>query len=282
MVFLAGYANEHLKKGDVIEAMPPMGRFYTELDVKHNKRYMAFAAGSGITPIISIIKTTLLTEVNSSFTLVYGNRSRQSIIFKEELDALKNKFIHRFNVIYVLSREKMDAPVNFGRIDAPKCRLIFSKAIDAFAIDEFFLCGPMEMIDAVKECLNEIGIDQKRVHFELFTAPIEKTIKRTSQNAQTHTELKSKVTIKLDGIAFEFALGFDEDSILNAALKKGADLPFACKGGVCCTCRAKLVEGAVEMNVNYGLSPEEVEQGFILTCQSHPRTEKIVVDFDVK
>ncbi len=176
----------------------------------------------------------------------------------------------------------MDAPVNFGRIDATKCRLIFSKAIDPSAIDEFFLCGPIEMIDAVKECLLEVGIDQKRVHFELFTAPLQKMTERTLQKSQIGPEVKSKVTIKLDGIAFEFDLGFDEDSVLNAALKKGADLPFACKGGVCCTCRAKLVEGAVEMNVNYGLTPEEVEQGFILTCQSHPRTEKIVVDFDVK
>jgi ring-1,2-phenylacetyl-CoA epoxidase subunit PaaE len=275
------YANESLKKGDVLEAMPPIGKFYTELNKAHKKSYVAFAAGSGITPILSIIKTTLLSEPDSQFTLVFGNRNRQSIIFKEELEGLKNKFIDRFRVIHILSREKMDAAINFGRIDKDKCSLLFDKAIDVDKTDEFFLCGPEEMIFAVKECLEGRGIDRKKIHFELFTTSTNK-VTQASKKAASDNEVKSKITIKLDGSAFDFDLGFDSESILDAALKQGADLPYACKGGVCCTCRAKLVEGEVDMDLNYALEPEELEQGFILTCQSHPRTEKVVVDFDMK
>ena len=275
------YANELLQKGEVIEAMPPLGKFFTELNPEHKKRYVAFAAGSGITPILSIIKTTLLTEPNSEFTLVYGNRNRHTIIFKEELEALKNRFINRFRVIHILSREKMDAPINFGRIDLTKCETLFTKAINVESTDEFFLCGPEEMIFSVKETLEKKGVDKKKVHFELFTSAA--SLKRpTVQHTSISNEVKSKITIKLDGTAFDFDLGFEGESVLDAALKQGADLPFACKGGVCCTCRAKLVEGEVDMDLNYGLEPEEIEQGFILTCQSHPRTKKVVIDFDVK
>lgn len=276
------YANEHLKKGDVLEAMPPIGKFFTQLHEEQKKSYVGFAAGSGITPILSIIKTTLLTEPESQFTLVYGNRSRGSIIFKEELEALKNKFINRFRVIHILSREKMDAAINFGRIDRNKCEMLFSKAIDVKQTDEFFLCGPEEMVFTIKDFLEQQGIDRKKVHFELFTTSGSKKQIATSKKEHDPNEVKSKITIKLDGASFDFDLGFDSESILDAALKQGADLPFACKGGVCCTCRAKLVEGEVDMNVNYALEPEEVEQGFILTCQSHPRTETVVIDYDVK
>jgi ring-1,2-phenylacetyl-CoA epoxidase subunit PaaE len=275
------YANSQLKKGDVLEAMPPVGKFFTELHEDNKKSYVAFAAGSGITPILSIIKTTLLTEPNSEFTLVYGNRNRHSIIFKEELEALKNRFIDRFRVIHILSREKMDAPINFGRIDAEKCTALFDKAIDVSTTDEFFLCGPEEMIFSVRDCLEAKGVEKKHIHFELFNTTAGK--KQTAATRQENTnEIKSKITIKLDGSAFDFDLGFEGESILDAALKQGADLPFACKGGVCCTCRAKLVEGEVDMDVNYALEQEELERGFILTCQSHPRTERVVIDFDVK
>jgi ring-1,2-phenylacetyl-CoA epoxidase subunit PaaE len=276
------YANEQLKKGDVLEAMPPIGKFFTELDEKQKKSYVGFAAGSGITPILSIIKTTLLTEPESQFTLVYGNRSRGSIIFKEELEAIKNKFINRFRIIHILSREKMDAAINFGRIDRSKCEALFSKAIDVKQSDEFFLCGPEEMVFSIKDYLEQEGVDRKKVHFELFTSSTAKKQKNLADKPHDPNEVKSKITIKLDGAAFDFDLGFDSESILDAALKQGADLPFACKGGVCCTCRAKLIEGEVDMDVNYALEPEEVEQGFILTCQSHPRTEKVMIDYDVK
>jgi ring-1,2-phenylacetyl-CoA epoxidase subunit PaaE len=275
------HANTRLQKGDVIEAMPPVGKFFTELHEQNKKSYVAFAAGSGITPILSIIKTTLLTEPNSEFTLVYGNRNRHTIIFKEELEALKNRFINRFRLIHILSREKMDAPINFGRIDSEKCTALFDKSIDVESTDEFFLCGPEEMIFSVRDCLQAKGVDKKHIHFELFNTSAGKKQSTIIKQENTN-EVKSKITVKLDGSAFDFDLGFEGESILDAALKQGADLPFACKGGVCCTCRAKLVEGEVDMDVNYALEQEEIERGFILTCQSHPRTERVVVDFDVK
>ncbi|MEN9685895.1 MAG: hypothetical protein RLZZ28_1681 [Bacteroidota bacterium] len=272
------YANTVLQKGDWLDVMPPIGKFFTSLDSAQKKNYVGFASGSGITPLLSIIKTTLATELQSSFTLVYGNRNRHSIIFKEALEALKNVFTSRFRIIYILSREKTDAAIHFGRIDGEKCGMLCDKLIDAKKTDEFFLCGPEEMIFAVKEKLQSLGVAEKKIHYELFAtgnrkAAANKPVPHDNSN-------KSNITVKLDGITFDFDLAFEGDAILDAALKKGADLPYACKGGVCCTCKAKLIEGEVDMDVNYGLEQEEIEQGFILTCQSHPRTEKVVVDFD--
>lgn len=279
----SSFANGVLKQGDEIELMPPMGHFFCELDATQKKSYVAFAAGSGITPVLSIIKTVLSTEPKSNFTLVYGNRNRASIIFKEELEALKNKYINRFSIIYTLSREKTDAVINHGRIDAAKCEALFAKAVDINA-DEFFLCGPEEMIFAVKDFLETHGVDKKKIHFELFTTAETKKSKVKTQKKEIIEEgAKSNVTVKLDGISFEFDVPFSSDeSILDAAAKKGADLPYSCKGGVCCTCKAKLLEGEVTMDVHWGLEPEEVEEGYILTCQSHPVTEKVVIDFDIK
>ncbi len=276
------YAHKQLQKGDILEGMPPLGKFFTELDPQQSKKYIGFASGSGITPLLSIIKTTLRTETKSTFTLVYGNRNRHSIIFKEELEGLKNLYMNRFRVVYILSREKTDAAIHFGRIDAEKCAALSEKTIDIKNTDAFFLCGPDNMIFSVKEQLEQSGVDKKKIHFELFTTTGISKPSVVNPEPSVKTELKSKVTIKLDGISFGFDLGFEGDAILDAALKHGADLPYACKAGVCCTCRAKLVEGKVNMDVNYGLEPEEIERGFILTCQSHPRTEKVVVDFDIK
>jgi ring-1,2-phenylacetyl-CoA epoxidase subunit PaaE len=275
-------ANEQLKKGDVLEVMPPVGKFYVELNPAHKKNYLAFAAGSGITPVISIIKTTLHTEPNSDFTLVYGNRSRSSIIFFEELEALKNKYLQRFNFINVLSRERTDAAINFGRINKEKLEEL-SKLIDYSSMNETFICGPEEMIFCVKDFLEAKGIDKKKIHFELFTTPGQKLTTDTRPRTTDDKGPKSKITVKLDGRSFDFDLALTSDiPILDAALKQGADLPFACKGGVCCTCKAKLIEGEVSMDVHWGLEDEEVEQGYILTCQSHPKTERVVVDYDIK
>lgn len=278
----SNYANSVLKAGDQLDILPPTGRFNTRLQTTNHKQYLAFAAGSGITPVISIIKTTLLTEPASSFTLVFGNRGRHSIIFFEELEGLKNKYLNRFNFINILSREKTDAPINSGRIDLNKLTEL-NKLVDYKNTDEFFICGPEEMIFCVKEFLEASGIEQKKIHFELFTTPGQKQAAAGSRQLATGSNgPSSKITVKLDGRSFDFDLGFNAENILDAALKQGADLPFACKGGVCCTCKAKLLEGEVEMDVNWGLEHEEVEQGFILTCQSHPVTEKVVVDFDIK
>ena len=276
------YANSTLKAGDILDILPPTGKFNTKLKTENAKQYLAFAAGSGITPVISIIKTTLQTEPGSRFTLVFGNRGRSSIIFFEELEGLKNKYLNRFNFINILSREKTDAPINFGRIDLNKLTDL-NKLIDYKNTDEFFICGPEEMIFCVKEFLEVSGTEQKKIHFELFTTPGQKNSSTVRKQSLAKDEgPQSKITVKLDGRSFDFNLGFNSENILDAALKQGADLPFACKGGVCCTCKAKLLEGEVDMEVNWGLEQEEVEQGYILTCQSHPKTEKVVVDFDIK
>ncbi len=275
------YANEQLKAGDYLEVMPPIGNFYTDLYPTQKKNYVAFAAGSGITPVLSIIKTTLLTEPQSTFTLVYGNRTKNSIIFKEELEALKDKYISRFRIYHILSREKSEAEINHGRIDREKCKFLFDKLIDVRYCDEFFLCGPESMIFTVRDFLLDKGVPKEHIHFELFTVPGEQ--KLTMSTVELAKESKgemAKVSVKLDGILFNFELPYEGLSILDAALQQGADLPYACKGGVCTTCKAKLAEGKVEMDVNWGLEDEEVQKGYILTCQSHPRSERVVVDFD--
>jgi ring-1,2-phenylacetyl-CoA epoxidase subunit PaaE len=276
------FANEKLKPGDSIDIMEPVGKFNTELNPAHKKNYLAIAAGSGITPVLSIIKTTLRTEPLSSFTLVYGNKNRNSIIFFEELEGLKNKYLERFSLIHVLSRERTDSSLNFGRIDQNKLSVL-EKLINYSAVDETFICGPEEMIFCVKDYLETKGIDKKKIHFELFTSSAPQKSKIKNQISVIETGPQSKISVKVDGRSFEFDLPLDSDiTILDAALKQGADLPFACKGGMCCTCKAKLMEGEVSMDVHWGLEEEEVENGYILTCQSHPRTERVVVDFDVK
>lgn len=275
----SAFANHQIKEGDIVELLPPLGSFILQHS-EDAKRYICFAAGSGITPILSIIKTGLAKQPHSSFTLIYGNRTTQSIIFKEEIEALKNKYIDRFEVIYILSREQTEAPLNEGRIDARKCEQVF-KYITPLAADAYFICGPEEMIFTVRNWLVSKDIEQKKIHFELFNTSTVNTQQKTHQPIQT-TAAVSHVTIKLDGRSFQFDLPFNNKSILDAALSTGADLPYACKGGVCTTCKAKLLQGKVEMDVNYGLEPEEVEAGFILTCQSHPLTENVMVDFDVK
>jgi ring-1,2-phenylacetyl-CoA epoxidase subunit PaaE len=278
----SSFANESLKEGDELDVMEPVGKFYTELNPTNKKNYLAFAAGSGITPVISIIKTTLRTERQSSFTLVYGNRSRSSIIFFEELEGLKNKFIDRFNFINILSRERTETPINFGRLDIGKLTEL-EKLIDYKKMDEIFICGPEEMIFCIKNFLEQKEISEKKIHFELFTTSGQKKSEIRNPKSEIESGPISKITVKVDGRSFDFDLSLTSDTtILDAALKQGADLPFACKGGMCCTCKAKLAEGEVEMDVHWGLEHEEVEQGYILTCQSHPKTEKVVVDFDIK
>jgi ring-1,2-phenylacetyl-CoA epoxidase subunit PaaE len=279
----SSFANENLKAGDELEVMEPVGKFYTELNPEQKKNYLALAAGSGITPVISIITTTLRTEPKSQFTLVYGNRNTNSIIFKEELEGLKNKFMDRFQIIYILSRERTDAPVNSGKINKEKLEAL-SKLIQYAGMDETFICGPEEMIFCVKDFLEQKGIDTKKIHFELFTTAGQKTqSKKQKAPGIKIGGPESLITIKVDGRSHDFSLSLSSDtSILDAALEQGADLPFACKGGMCCTCKARLLEGQVEMDVHWGLEHDEIEKGFILTCQSHPKTERVVVDFDIK
>ncbi len=276
------FANEKLIAGDTLEVMEPIGKFYTELNASNKKNYLAFAAGSGITPIISIIKTTLQTEPYSRFTLVYGNKNRSSIIFFEELEGLKNKYIDRFNLINILSRERTDSTLNSGRINNEKLEEL-NRLIDYKKIDETFICGPEEMLFCIKDYLENSGMDKKKIHFELFTTAGQKNKQKTVETNIDDTGAKSHISLKADGRFYDFTIPFNSElSILDAAMQQGADLPYACKGGMCCTCKAKLMEGEVMMDVHWGLEEEEVENGYILTCQSHPKTEKVVVDFDIK
>ena len=278
------YAHGELKAGDVLDVMPPMGNFTIKNKEAKHKEYLAFAAGSGITPIISIMKSVLEDEPNSSFTLVYGNRSKNSIIFREAIEALKNKYMLRLRVYYVLSREYMEIPLFSGRIDAAKCAEFCKSLIDISTIDEAFICGPEEMILSVRKQLMDLGMPQGNVHIELFTSPDQPKADHEKWVASHKNQdgPTSKVSITLDGTTFDMDVPFVGESILDAALKAGADLPYACKGGVCCTCRALVTEGEVEMEVNYALDEHEVQKGYVLTCQSHPRTEKVVIDFDAR
>jgi len=279
----SGYANDYLTQGEVIDTMPPMGKFFTPLSPTNNKHYLFVAAGSGITPVLSIVKTILLTEPESHITLLYGNQNRGSIIFKNQLEALKNKHINKLSLYHILSRERADAEILSGRIDDKKCNLIFGKLIDTEILDEVFLCGPEEMIHAVKDSLLASGVASEKIHFELFTtAQSRKAVKDHQEIITIENDNTSDVTVILDGTSFNFKLGYHGATILDAALAAGADLPFACKGGVCCTCRAKITEGQAEMDLNYSLEPDELSQGFTLTCQAHPRTDSLTINFDIK
>jgi len=259
----SNYANQNFKIGDEIEVMTPTGNFYTELNSANKKHYVAFAAGSGITPILSIIKTTLATEPLSTFTLVYGNKNTGSVMFLEEIEAIKNRNVERFQVFHILSRESVDVPILNGRINEAKCQeFINKKLLETGSIDEIFSCGPEEMIMAVKNTALAVGIDSKHIHFELFTSPMQANAdqpKADSQSKENDSQATAKVMVKIDGITYNIDLAYGGDSILDAALKAGADLPFACQGGVCCTCRAKVTQGTVDMDMNFALEDDEVE-----------------------
>ena len=278
------YALESLKAAQALDVLPPTGNFHLDIDEKNKKHYIAFAAGSGITPVISLIKTILKEEPLSQVSLIYGNRSRNSIIFREELEGLKNTHPEHFQLIHTFSREKADAPLNEGRIDADKCELIFKKIVPLTADSVFLLCGPSPMIFGVRDWLIRHDVAPHEIHYELFSDPGEKTqsgSKRDTISGITDQQ-KSAVSIRLDGITHNFQLPYQGDTILEAAIKQGADLPYACKAGVCATCRAKLLEGKVTMDQNYALADEELQDGFILTCQSHPASPQLSIDFDIR
>lgn len=278
-------ANEAFKIGEMLEVMEPMGNFIVKKKGTQ-KNYLMIAAGSGITPIMSIMQSVLKYEPLSAITLLYGNKTRASIIFKEKIEALKNKHMERMSVYHIFSREKADTALFNGRISREKMEHFGKLLLDYDSFDEVFICGPEEMILAARDYFHEnTGIDHHHIHFELFTSPDQPKVASEEWKKKLESidsEQKSKVTVRLDGVAFEMDLSFGGDNILDAALKNGADLPFACKGGVCATCRAKLVEGEVDMEVNYSLEPDELANNFILTCQAHPRSEKVTVDFDYK
>ena len=277
------FANESLSAGDVVEVMPPQGTFSTPLAEDSARNYLCIAAGSGITPVISIIKTVLKREPRSHVTLLYGNQRVATMMFKEELEATKNQYLSRFQWINILSRERQDIDILNGRINNRKGAELIQHLLDLHSIDEFFLCGPEAMISEVSRGLRAEGIAEDKIHYELFAASAEAAAARVARHHERALKLAgmvAQVSVTADGRETGFELSADGQNILDAALDNGVDLPFACKGGVCATCKAKLLEGEVDMDVNHALEEDEVEAGYILTCQSHPVTERVVVDFD--
>jgi len=276
----SGFANEKLAEGDTLDVMTPMGNFTSALEPEIAKQYLLIAAGSGITPMMSIIKTVLKAEPHSEITLMFGNRTFQSIIFRDELEDLKDRFLGRLRIFHILSNEANEIDLFAGRIDAEKLRRFFSTFLRADKPDEVFLCGPQPMIESATETLKSLGIDSEKIHFELFTSPKGNLWKERKPEVAAHLKGKTaQVNITLYGQKWDLEVPFDT-TVLDAAIAKGLDLPFSCKGGMCCTCRAKVNEGSVDMLANYALEPGEVDQGYVLTCQSLPKSDTLVVNFD--
>ncbi len=275
------FANQKLQEGDILEVMPPNGNFYQEVDATKPKNYIVFAAGSGITPILSIIKTHLALEPHSTFKLFYLNRNAKSIIFKEEIEALRNTYFGRFEIFYFLTKEHRDIPLLNGRFTSEKLQELTSKIIHIPSVDECFICGPEEMIFLIRDELTAAGLSKEKIHYELFFTGQTDQDKKQAAKAIEHKFEGTEVTIIDGGKEFHFGMEDDYDNILDGALAAGADLPFACKGGVCSTCKCKVIEGKVEMKINYALEEDEVAKGLVLSCQAVPTTEKVIVDFDV-
>ncbi|WP_421878625.1 1,2-phenylacetyl-CoA epoxidase subunit PaaE [Marinoscillum sp.] len=273
------YVHDELQEGDELEVAVPDGRFFVECTDTEQRNYVAFAAGSGITPILSIIKTHLTKEANSTFKLFYVNQSVSTIMLKEELEALKNRFMDRLEIYHFLTQEQRDVELFNGRLSEKKLEIIFKTICELDSLDHFFICGPEPMIFMIRDFLEAKGVVKKQIHFELFGTS-GKSVKKKVPKA--FDGKVSDVTVLEGGKSINFKTPQGVNSILDEALKNNADLPFACKGGVCCTCKAKLVEGQVDMQVNYGLEDDEIENGYILTCQSLPISDKVVVDFDEK
>ena len=275
----SAYVNDDLKIGDFVDIMPPNGIFFSQIEPEKAKNYVAFAAGSGITPILSIIKTHLALEPNSTFQLFYLNRSVKSIIFKEEIELLRNKYFGRFEIFHFLTKEKRNIELFNGRFTKEKLDVITSKLINVPNVDECFICGPEEMIFLIKDAMIEAGMSKEKVRFELFNTGLSEEQKLKTQRILEKKVEGTEVTIIDGGKEFHFVMDDDFDNILDGALAAGADLPFACKGGVCSTCRCKVIEGEVEMKVNYALDENEVAKNYILSCQAVPISKKVVVDF---
>jgi len=273
------WANETLKPGDALDVMPPMGHFNVPLAAGNRKHYAGFAAGSGITPLLSLVKTTLAAEPLSEFTLFYGNRASGTVMFKEELAALKDIHLTRFNLVHVLSREAQDIEVLHGRIDRAKADALIAHWLDLDSVDAVFVCGPDGMMQAVAAALTGRGFPLGKVRIERFATSVPKHEHKPGKPPEPgHT--KCEVTVVTEGATKTFMLEKGKESVLEAGLKSGVELPYSCKSGVCSTCRAKLIAGEVDMDVNFALEDYEVARGFVLTCQSHPVTDKVTVDYD--
>ena len=277
----SSFANDALKAGDAVEVMTPSGNFTSALDPGAQRLYLGIAAGSGITPLLSIIKTVLAREPHSRFFLLYGNRTTQSILFRGALEDLKDRFLDRFALTHVLSREAQDVAALSGRIDAAKIALFLRGAAPPERIDHAFVCGPAALLDVAQQTLQSLGVAPERIHVERFTVAGEPAPRHAPVRAAAAaaTDNVAEAEAVLDGIRHRFPVVADQ-SIIEAAEAAGLDLPYSCRGGMCCTCRARLVAGKVEMAHNYSLERWELEAGYVLTCQSRPTTPKVVLDYD--
>lgn len=274
----SNFAFDTLKPGHSVDVMTPDGRFFTHLNAEHGKQYVAFAGGSGITPVLAIVKTTLELEPRSTFTLIYGNRSVDAIMFAETLEDLKNRYMNRLVLYHVLSDDLQEVELFNGVLDREKCAAFLETLVPADTIDEAFICGPAPMMDAAEAALAAAGVAPEKVHVERFGSPLPQAgapaVEITADTPAAELE------IVLDGKRRKLRLPFKGPSLLDVGLHAGLALPYACKGGVCCTCRAKVIEGEVTMDKNYTLEPQEIADGFVLTCQCHPVSERVVVSYD--
>ncbi|HEX7044078.1 MAG TPA: 1,2-phenylacetyl-CoA epoxidase subunit PaaE [Burkholderiales bacterium] len=275
----SNWANDALRPGQTLDVLPPTGSFHVPLAPEQRRHYVAFAAGSGITPILSILKTVLTVEPHSRFTLVYGNRASSSVMFREELSDLKDQHLERLNLVFVMSREHQDIELLNGRIDRTRVEGLLRHWIDPRGIDVAFICGPYDMMSAVAAVLQEHGVDKARIRTELFStegAPVA----RAARPARATGEGLCEVTVVQDGRKRVYTLQKNGQTLLDGALSQGVELPYSCKSGVCATCRCKLTSGEVDMNAEFALEDYEIARGFILACQSYPLTDKITIDYD--
>ncbi|MGJ5617635.1 2Fe-2S iron-sulfur cluster-binding protein [Sulfitobacter sp. MF3-043] len=272
------FANTRLKVGDTLHAMPPQGKFFTKLEPDKAKNYLGFAGGSGITPVLSILKTVLKREPQSTFTLVYANRAVNTVMFREELEDLKNRYMGRLTIIHMLESGQ-DIDLFTGRVDQEKCAMLFKHWIDVKNMDTAFICGPEPMMLAISESLKKHGLEPDKIKFELFSESQQGQLAKQEMAKRSEGETGTQVTVIIEGAqrTFEMTKG---QSVLEAALANGQDAPFACKAGVCSTCMGKVIEGEVEMLSNHALEDYEVERGYVLTCQSYPLSDTLIIDYD--
>jgi ring-1,2-phenylacetyl-CoA epoxidase subunit PaaE len=273
----SGYATTRLRAGDVLEVMPPIGEFTIEIDPSPPRRAVAIAAGSGITPVISLLSTSLEMEPKASWTLLYGNRTANTIMFLDELEALKDRYRDRFQLFHILSREGSDVPLLSGRIDSGKIRIIHDRLLGDEPVDGWYLCGPYGLVMTARETLALLGVEEEMIHDELFFAGPLDTAELPPEPLPGDGSVE--LTVILDGRAAQTRMS-PGTSILDAALRVRPELPFSCKGGMCASCKGRIEDGEVVMEKNYALVDSEIEAGFVLTCQAHPRTDEVVVRYD--
>ena len=273
----SNWAHDTFAAGMTLDVMPPAGSFHLPLSAEHHRRYLAFAAGSGITPVFSVIKSTLMAEPQSRFTLVYGNRASSTVMLRDQLADLKDQYLDRLSIVHVMSREQQDIELFNGRIDAEKCRALLSQWIRLEDIDHVFICGPQQMMEQVSGSLVAMGMDTSRIHAELFGVATPAASRRP---VSALTDAQCEVTMVIDGRHYLFSMPRDTMSVLEAGLAQGIEIPYACKGGICATCRCKVTEGKADMDANHALEDYEVGSGFVLSCQAFPATDRLVLDFD--